>query len=571
MRRVNERLTELIDLGLQLGSERDVRQLLQSFCHAAREIIGARCAAVGVLNGDGSQLRHYMTSGLDAATAARLGTPGPRQAVLGAVLKECRCYRLHDPGGLAVSAAFPPVYSFLGAPIVSPAHVYGWLCLIDKVGAAEFSAEDERLAGVLAAQVGRIYENGSLYADLLRRTAALEQEVAERKRAEETLKVRDEQLRQSAKMEAVGRLAGGVAHDFNNLLTVIIGYGDMLESRLRPGDSARELVREMIVAGHRGAGLTRQLLAFGRKALLDPRVLDLRAVVADMERMLRRIIGEDVQLVAVADSDAGLVKADPSHIEQVILNLAVNARDAMPGGGRLTIEVRNAELDETYTRDHPEARPGPHVMLAVSDTGSGMDAATMSRIWEPFFTTKGEKGTGLGLATVYGIIKQSGGHVAVYSEVGHGTTFKIYLPRVELGAPAGRAQAGTGTMPPGSETVLLVEDEDGVRSLARRILENCGYTILEARDGPEAVRLAGEHQEKIDLLVTDAIMPRMGGREVAERVAPLHPETKVLFLSGYTDDAVVRHGILEAAVEFLQKPFSPQALAVKVRETLDKR
>lgn len=378
----------------------------------------------------------------------------------------------------------------------------------------------------------------------------------------------EDQFRQAQKMEAIGRLAGGVAHDFNNLLTIINGYGELVLGGLSASDPIRALIREMVAAGDRAAGLTRQLLAFSRKAIIEPKILDLKAVVADVDKMLRRIIGEDVQLTVVTDPELGAVKADLGQIEQVLLNLVVNARDAMPQGGRLTIEVRNAELDQTYVRDHVDAQSGPHVLLAVSDTGCGMDQATVTRIFEPFFSTKGEQGTGLGLATVHGIVKQSGGHVAVYSEVSHGTTFKVYLPRVYQRPRSAKSYQGLALMPPGSETVLLVEDEDGVRALSRHILQSCGYTVLEARDGAEAIRQAGQ-SGRIELIVTDVVMPRMGGREVAERVSGMHPGIKVLFLSGYTDDAVVRHGILEAEVAFLQKPFTPGALATKVREVLE--
>jgi two-component system cell cycle sensor histidine kinase/response regulator CckA len=958
LRRANERLTALVDLGLELGSERDPRQVLQSLCRAAREIIGAKYAIAGILAGDGLQIRDYFTCGMDAETATRLGSPDPRRGGIGTVLREARCLRLHNLGGNPVAidfpSSYPPLHSWLGAPIASPGRVYGWLGLLNKVGAEMFSDEDERLAGILAAQVGRVYENGRLYADVLNHAAELELEVAERtraeaalkeseerlqraiecaaipimihaqdgrvvqlskawteitgyspaelptiqawvgtaygeqmekvqahmqklyamelgaqeggefhvrtrsgetrvwafrsaplgklssgqrlvistamditnrKRAEEALREREEhirllldstaeaihgidmhghctfansacarllgyadprqllgknmhalihhtrgdgtpyleqecrifqafrkgegshvedevlwradgssfpaeywsypirheerivgsvvtflditerrrladqfrqaqqrlqhvvasspavlltlaiagdqiqgvswisdnlleilghrpeaalspdwwvgnihpedrdriigqthaellshgranheyrfrhgdgsyrwtrgeqrlirdgtgqavevvgswsditerkqledQFRQAQKMEAVGRLAGGVAHDFNNLLTVINGYGELVLGRLPAGDPTRELIREVVAAGNRAAGLTRQLLAFSRKAIIEPKVLDLKAMMADVDKMLRRIIGEDIQLSILADPELDAVKADPGQIEQVILNLVVNARDAMPQGGRLTIEVRNAELDETYAQSHPDARPGRHVLMAVSDTGCGMDQATMARIFEPFFSTKGERGTGLGLATVHGIVKQSGGHVGVYSEVGHGTTFKVYLPRVAQRPTSGKSSPGLTVLPRGSETVLLVEDEDGVRALARHVLQLCGYTVLEARDGAEAVRIAGQHQGKIDLVVTDVVMPRMGGREVTERTASLHPGVKVLFLSGYTDDAVVRHGILEAEVAFLQKPFSPASLAAKVRDVLD--
>jgi two-component system cell cycle sensor histidine kinase/response regulator CckA len=377
------------------------------------------------------------------------------------------------------------------------------------------------------------------------------------------------QFQQAQKMEAVGQLAGGVAHDFNNLLTVINGYGALVMDRLPAGDPAREMLRQVVAAGDRAAGLTRQLLTFSRKAIIEPKILDLTAVVADVDKMLRRLIGEDIQLTIVSDLDVGAVKADAGQIEQVILNLVVNARDAMPKGGRLTIEARNVVLDETYAKGHPDAQPGQHVLLAVSDTGCGMDERTMARIFEPFFTTKGARGTGLGLATVHGIVKQSGGHVAVSSEVGQGTTFKVYLPQVAQRPTAGKSHHDLKVLPRGSETVLFVEDEDGVRALSRHVLQKVGYTVLEARDGVAALRVAGQHPGRIDLLVTDVVMPRMSGREVAEQLATSRPGAKVLFLSGYTDDAVVRHGILEAQVAFLQKPFSPASLVIKVREVLD--
>jgi PAS domain S-box-containing protein len=379
----------------------------------------------------------------------------------------------------------------------------------------------------------------------------------------------EDQFRQAQKMEAVGRLAGGVAHDFNNLLTVINGYGQLVLSRLPPGDPAGELVGEIVAAGDRAAGLTRQLLAFSRKALIEPRILDLKVLVTDVDRMLRRILGEDIQLTVVLEPDLGAVKADPGQIEQVLMNLVVNAREAMPRGGRLAIEVRNADLDEAYARDHPEARRGPHVLLAVSDTGCGMDGVTLARLFEPFFSTKGEHGTGLGLATVHGIVKQSGGHVTVASEVGHGTTFRVYLPRVGHLPRAGKATTYHVELPRGTETLLLVEDEEGVRGLTRRVLEAAGYTVLEGRDGAEALRVARQHAGPIDLLLADVVMPRQSGREVAEQLAAVRPGLKALFLSGYTEDAMVRYGVQQAHVAFLQKPFTPAALMAKVREVLD--
>ena len=380
----------------------------------------------------------------------------------------------------------------------------------------------------------------------------------------------EEQYRQAQKMEAVGQLASGIAHDFNNLLTVINGYSALLLQSILPDDPVRGEVAEIHRAGERAAGLTRQLLAFSRRQVLAPRVLDLNAVAADTERMLHRLIGEDIRLVTVPGPGLWMVSADPGQVEQVLLNLAVNARDAMPTGGRLTIETRNVELDDEHVRAHPGARPGPHVLLAISDTGSGMTDEVKARIFEPFFTTKAlGRGTGLGLATVYGIVTQSGGHIAVDSEVGVGTTFNLYLPRVES-SEAGPKVAGALSARPGAETVLLVEDDPGVRALNRRILERCGYTVLEASDGDEAVRAAAGHAGPIHLLLTDVVMPGDGGRVVAERLVELRPELKVLYASGYTDDAVVRHGILSETMNFLQKPFTPAALAHVVREVLDR-
>jgi PAS domain S-box-containing protein len=802
LRRTNERLTAIVELGQQL----------QVFCNAAREIVGARYAVVGIPNGADSPYRHFLTSGMDVATAARVGRPGPLAGVLGSVLAAGRCFRAANLSGLDVAGlppSFPPALTILAAPVLSPTHVHGWVCLLDKLGADAFTDEDERLARMLAAQVGRIYENGSLYADLLRHSTKLAEEVAERKRSEASLReseerfraafdytavamaltdvdnrfvrvnaafarmfgysppemlaltmagvthpddcaesyarrdlllageghffqmekrylhrdghtfwgltnvslvrdpdgrpllyvgqiqditerkraeeglrlfralidqtmdgievidpetgryldinertsvthgytreeylslsvpdvdtqvasrpwgeliaerrlarvqafesqhrrkdgstfpvevnlnfirldrdyvvavVRDiterkqleEQFRQAQKMEAVGRLAGGVAHDFNNLLQVIMGYGALLLETLQPDDPSRELVGEMTQAGERATGLTRQLLAFSRQSVLAPRVLVLNSVVIDVEKMLRRVIGEDIDLTTSLQPGLGRVKADPGQIEQVVMNLAVNARDAMPQGGKLTIETRDAELHEEYTRLHVGVRPGPYVLLAVSDTGHGMTPEVQARIFEPFFTTKEQgKGTGLGLATVFDIVQQAGGHVTAYSEPGMGTTFKVYLPRVEESVSPAKSRSGVLAAPKGTETVLLVEDEDAVRSLIRIVLQGAGYRVLEASDGGEAVAVAGRHEGPIHLLLSDVVMPVLGGRELAERLLTLHPEMKVLFQSGYTDDAVVRHGVLQEKVHFLQKPYSPAALAWKVREVLD--
>lgn len=380
----------------------------------------------------------------------------------------------------------------------------------------------------------------------------------------------EEQLRQAQKMEAFGQLAGGVAHDFNNLLTIINGYSDIVLDTLPADDPNRELLAEIHKAGQRSAGLTRQLLAFSRQQVLALRVLDLNAVVGNTASMLRRVIGEDVKLTTTMASGLWPVKADPGQIEQILLNLAVNARDAMPTGGKLTIETSNIELDEIYVASHPGARAGSHVLLAVSDTGCGMSAAVQAKIFEPFFTTKGPgKGTGLGLATVYGIVKQSGGHVDVYSKVGVGTSFKIYLPRTEPAGERAKSDSALRALPRGTETVLVVEDDELVRTLARHILQLAGFVVLEAADGDEALKVATGHTGRIHILVTDVVTPGLSGGAAAELLAEQHPGLRVLFMSGYTDDAVVRHGVLHDKVNFLQKPFTPAALAWKVREMLD--
>ncbi len=389
-------------------------------------------------------------------------------------------------------------------------------------------------------------------------------DVTERKQIEE-------QLRQAQKMEAIGQLAGGVAHDFNNLLTIINGYSDIVQTQLPADSPVRASVREIGQAGERAASLTRQLLAFSRKQVLEPKVLNLNAIVTDTTKMLQRLIGEDVDLDAILGPGLGRVRADPGQIEQVLINLAVNARDAMPKGGKLTIETANVELDETYAQAHADVRPGRYVLLAMTDTGCGMDEATKARIFEPFFTTKGPgKGTGLGLAMVYGVVKQSEGHLAVYSEPEHGTTFKIYLPVIEKIPSSGKSQPGLKLAQQGNETILLAEDEPAVRVLTRHVLQMHGYTVLEASQGENALRIAEACKDTIHLLVTDVVMPVMSGRQLAERLTAVRPGVKVLYLSGYTDDAVVRHGVLEAEAAFLQKPFTPAGLAQKVREVLDR-
>jgi PAS domain S-box-containing protein len=381
----------------------------------------------------------------------------------------------------------------------------------------------------------------------------------------------EEQLRQAQKMEAVGMLAGGVAHDFNNLLTIITGYSQLILNNLGIDDPNRHSVEQIMKAGERAAALTSQLLAFSRRQVLQPRVLDLNKLVTSLSTMLRRLIGEDIDLRLVLPSDLGTVSADAGQIEQVLMNLVVNARDAMPKGGVLTIETANMTLDEHYASRHVAVKPGPYILLAVSDNGTGMDEATQSRLFEPFFTTKGSgKGTGLGLSTVFGIVKQSGGSVAVYSEPSQGTTVKVYLPRNDQPA-ALEAQGALRKAARGTETILLVEDDEMVRTLVRETLERSGYKILDAAGPIEARRIADQYRLPIQLLITDVVMPKVSGRDLADQLTRKRPDLKVLYMSGYTDNAVLNSGILRKEVAFLQKPFTPAALSDKVRDVLESR
>jgi len=495
-----------------------------------------------------------------------------RSLVTNAPYGICRC----DSAGkiLDVNPAFLELLAYPAGEQLNGQHIFGlyadtdqWFDLADFLRASApfkgLTAEWKRKDGTttVVRVSGRSVTNGrpgdvvfELFAEDVTERRALEQ-----------------QLRQSQKMEAVGRLAGGIAHDFNNLLMVISGYSEFLLERIGEQPQLRGPAQEIASAAERASSLTRQLLAFSRKQMLAPRIVNLNDIAGENFKMLTRMIGEDIDLVVVPASNLWPVRADAGQIEQVIMNLAVNARDAMPSGGKLTIETSNVTLDEEYARFHAPLQPGDYVMAAISDTGAGMDLETQSHIFEPFFTTKGTKGTGLGLSTVYGIIKQSGGYIWVYSEMGRGTTFKIYLPRVASGeaAPQLAAPVEAQRVEPGTETILLVEDEANLRYLARQFLEKQGYKVIEAADGAVAMQIAVAHDRTIHLLLTDVIMPGMNGRELAQRISEIRPNVKILYMSGYTENVIGHNGMLDAGVRLLQKPFNLRDLKSKVREVLD--
>jgi signal transduction histidine kinase/DNA-binding response OmpR family regulator len=567
----SSRLAALIDLGLALTAERDPARLLQTFCDVARLIVGPKHATVYLLDEDGQSFSQVFAS---TSEVGNEGAPVLSPALLKKILTSRRPVRLHDFTKGEPTSELPSEREaknpFLGVPISSPNVIYGLLCFTGKFDAEDFSEEEERLALTLAAQAASAIENARLYDEIQRHAAKLQLEIAERKQAEEALKKSEEQFRQSQKLEAVGRLAGGIAHDFNNVLTIIGGYNELVQDELGEDNRVKKEIEGIGKAVQRAASLTRQLMAFSRKQVLEMQIVDLNAIVSNIDEMLHPLLGEDIELLTVPGKDLGKIKADRGQLEQVVMNLAVNARDAMPQGGRLTIITANAQLDEDYARDHFSVQPGAYIMLAVNDTGCGMDAETRAHLFEPFFTTKElGKGTGLGLSTVYGIVKQSGGHIWVYSEPDVGTTFKIYLPRVEDAAdPKPQAKPLKGTYM-GSETILLVEDQKEVRELACRILAKNGYAVLEAGGGAEAIEISERHKGPIHLLVSDVVMPQISGRDLADRLVHSRPEMRRLFMSGYTDDAILRHGILDEGVSFLEKPFTSEALARKVREVLD--
>ncbi len=458
---------------------------------------------------------------------------------------------------------------FIVAPAFRERVDRAWQNLLEQKSATVSSANDDNIT-----KDGRtiscewyntplIAKDGNAESGRVFGVASLVQDVTERVALED-------KLRHSQKMEAIGRLAGGVAHDFNNLLTVIMGYNQILSDGVPAAGLLMNATVQIRTASERAEEITRQLLLFSRKAVLQPRVIDLNDVLMNLDTMLRRLIGEDIEVLTVPGRDVGAVKADPGQIEQVIMNLAVNARDAMPRGGTLTLETNNTELDDAYAREHPPVQAGRYVMLAVSDTGIGMDADTQAHIFEPFFTTKEVgKGTGLGLSTVYGIVKQSGGYIWVYSEPQRGTTFKIYFPRLDQPVDGVRAEKREAGKLRGTETILLVEDNEQVRQLTSTVLADNGYNVLSAASPEEGLALCRAHQPEIQLLVTDVILPRMKGPQLAEQVKRISPSTRVLYVSGYTSDAIVHYGVLDAGLWFLGKPFSVSELVAKVREVLD--
>lgn len=676
LRAANARLRALINIGLEFGSDRDSARRLERVCSSARDLFGATCVTLGILNRNARTVEKVAGSGAGAAEWIRTGDAVG--GLLATVVSERRPARGDNPGGdpttLSLPTRHPPVDFYLAVPILSSDCVYGWICLVGTEGRT-FTDDDEQLMLALAGHVGHFYElerevverkqaelalrderdraqrfldtadvillaldlSGRItlinrkgcevlgwterelvgrdwmdtcvpagQRDVWRRTFALlmndqvpvgENVVLVRSGQERLIEWRNTMLRdaaghivgalssgaditdrrtlegqyqQSQKLEALGRLAGGVAHDFNNLLNVILGYCEILLARAEPGDTRFAEIIEIQKAGTSGAGLTRQLLAFSRKQIIEPTLLDLNAVVSDMQPMLGRLIGEAVTFALALRSTLGLVKADRGQIEQIVLNLAVNARDAMPDGGTLTIETANVDLDVNYPATHLAVTPGPYVVLTVTDTGAGMSEHVLARLFEPFFTTKDPgQGTGLGLATVHGIVAANGGCINVYSEIDRGTSFKVYFPMAE-------AVDQVAEMPPpsppqslgGTETVLVVEDSQGLRELTRRLLQQQGYTVLVAASANEALKMfAGD--VPIDLMLTDVVLPGRSGPDLTRQLMEQWPALRVIYMSGYTEDAIVQRGVMSLGSAFLQKPFTAEALGRKMRETLD--
>lgn len=547
------------EIGRIISSTLEIEKTYELFAVEVRKVIPFDRIAINIIYPEKDS---YVTAYIEGKDIAGF-RPGDTLPLVGSLTKEVartRSSMLIDRD--EVTSRFPhllPFFhagfrSFIAVPLISKDQLIGVLHIF-SVNSKAYMEADKNLAERIGNQIAGAIANAQLF--------------LEHQRLEKEKSILEEQFRQSQKMEAIGKLAGGIAHDFNNLLTVIKGYTQLSLYDLKKGDPIRENITVIQKAADRAADLTRQLLAFSRRQVMEIRVHDLNSLLKNMDKMLHRVIGEDIELVTILAEDLGRVKADPGQIEQAIMNLAVNARDAMPSGGKLTIETANVELDETYARNHVAVTPGRYVMLAVSDTGVGIPPEVKERIFEPFFTTKEVgKGTGLGLSTVYGIVKQSGGNIWVYSEPGQETTFKIYLPRVDE-ALTETKEIREEEVLHGSETILVAEDEEGVRKLAVQILEKQGYRVLEVSEGSEAIRICKENEGPIHLLLTDVVMPGMSGRELADRLLSLHTEIKVLYMSGYPDNAIVHHGVLEKGMNYIQKPFTVEGLVRKVRQALN--
>ena len=553
----------MAEIGRIISSTLNIEEVYERFAQEVQKLISAERCVFTIINSEEQTATTAYASGLkipsrlpgEFFSLAGSATEMAKQAKSGLIIpmEDENEIAARVPGLLPVFRA--GIRSVMMIPLISRDQVIGVLNL-QSIKLKAYTEKELRIAEKIGHQIGGAIANAQLY--------------NERRRAEEEKASLEEQLRQSQKMEAVGRLAGGIAHDFNNLLTVINSNSQLGLMELREWDPLREKLDSIQKAGERASNLTRQLLAFSRRQVVETRVIDLNALLQDLGKMLLRVIGEDIELKIVPGNNLGRVKADPGQIEQAILNLVVNARDAMPSGGKLTIETANMELDQEYSNTHLGVKPGRYVVLSVNDTGVGMVPEVREHIFEPFFTTKEKgKGTGLGLSTVYGVVKQSGGNIWVYSEPGQGTTFKVYLPQVDEPLEEARKKVVREKLPGGSETILVVEDEEEVRKLAVTILKRQGYRILEAAHGGDAFLICEQEKERIQLLLTDIVMPEMNGPELARRLRYFYPEMRILFMSGYTDNTILQHGMLDKEMFFLQKPFSVEGLVLKVREVLD--
>jgi PAS domain S-box-containing protein len=564
-KRLAQENATMAEIGRIISSTLNIDEIYQSFSEEVKKIISFDRIVINIINTEKNTVKNVYMAGKElqdrnVRDIYPLEGSGNAEMVRtkSTFLIQTEDFREYEDRFPMLLSTFQAGFrSIMNVPLFSKGKVIGGL-LLRSYKPYAYTDKDVKLAERIASQIAGAVANAQLY--------------AERIQAEQEREALQEQLRQSQKVEAIGRLAGGVAHDFNNLLTVIKGYSQLTLAEMKAEDPFRENIEEIKKSADRASDLTRQLLAFSRRQIMEMRVLNLNTILQNLEKMLRRLIGEDIELTFLLGDDLRRVKVDPGQIEQVIINLSVNARDAMPKGGKLTIETANAVLDEEYARKHIAVKPGRYVMVSVSDTGMGMTPEVRERVFEPFFTTKERgRGTGLGLSTVYGIVKQSGGNIWIYSEPDRGTTFKIYLPQVDEALEELREKVETRELPRGIETVLIVEDDKEVRKLVARILENHGYKVLEASQGSEALPLSKEYQEPIHLMLADVVMPGLDGRELAERIKLLHPRMKVLYMSGYTENAITHHGILEKGMNYIQKPFTVDALTRKVREVLDEQ